>query len=143
MQLNLENESFKSIANPGAFISGCVYLLKRQTINSNRAICVIRSSSLPKNMDSYLRTVRANAAFKIGFFPFFWGLGLQIVLVCPGAPSLEENGSRFVAKVDNQWAITNRLSYCRHLTRAQPEHPPTALANSLRAACSGNWLRPS
>lgn len=105
MDLNLENKGFKTIANPGDSIPGCVYLSRRQTLNSNRAICVIQLGKLPDDIQKYLMTVRTKVALKVGFFPLFWGLGLQVILICPGISSINEPISSFVANVDNQWAI--------------------------------------
>ena len=111
MELNLENQGFKPIANPSDSIPGCVYLSKRQTLNSNRAICVIQLAKLPDDIQKYLMTVRTKVAFKVGFFPLFWGLGLQVILICPGISSINEPISSFAAKVDNQWAIIQSVFF--------------------------------
>ena len=56
-------------------------------------------------------TVRTKVAFKVGFFPLFWGLGLQVILICPGISSINEPISSFAAKVDNQWAIIQSVFF--------------------------------
>ena len=96
MDIDLRKEGFKPIDNPGKFIPDCIYLSKRQTVNSNRAICVMRLQTLPEDMGKFLKSIRTKVAFKVGFFPLFWGLGLQVVLICPGATSLKESVSGFV-----------------------------------------------
>ena len=105
MEINLEAQGFKLVANLGDSISGCVYLSKRQTLFSNRAICVFRLTDLPEDINAYLKMIRNKIAFKVGFFPLLWGLGLQVILICLGATDIKESASDFVAKVDNQWAI--------------------------------------
>jgi len=105
MEIDLDSQGFKSVANPSDSIPDCVFLSKRQTLNSNRAICVIQLEQLPQDVHAYLKNIRTKTAFKVGFFPFLWGLGLQVVFICPGAISLKDFASSFVAKIDNQWAI--------------------------------------
>lgn len=111
MKLNLEKYGFKSIDVPSGLGTDCILLLKRQTLNMNRAICVIRLDELPKNVDAYLKHVRTKVAFKVGFFPLLWSLGLQVVLICPGATCMKARISDFVAKVDNQWAIIQSIYF--------------------------------
>lgn len=102
---SLSEHGFKSVSGYGKRIPECVSLLKKQTWNTNRAICVVELNVLPKDMRTYLKGLRTRVAFRVGFFPLFWGLGLQVVVVCPGIKSLEQDPVDFVAKVDNQWAI--------------------------------------
>lgn len=111
MKLDLVNLGFSPIETPSGLIPDCVYLAKRQTFNTNRAICVIQLSALPRDVGAYLKSVRNKVAFKVGFFPLFWGLGLQVILMCPGATSLEASVSDFVARVDNQWAIIQSVFF--------------------------------
>ncbi|MDH5180170.1 MAG: hypothetical protein OEZ39_16045 [Gammaproteobacteria bacterium] len=111
MELNLEKQGFKPVANPGAAIPDCVYLAKRQTLNTNRAVCVVQLDQMPADLKVYLKSVRSRVAFKVGFFPIFWGLGLQVVLVCPGITSTTESVLEYVAKFDNQWAIIQSVFF--------------------------------
>jgi hypothetical protein len=111
MKLDLSTLGFKTIENPDRITPGCVYLAKRQTLNTNRAICVIQLDTLPDDMESFLKRIRKKVAFQVGFFPYFWGLGLQVVLVSPGATRLTAHISNFVAKIDNQWAIIQSVFF--------------------------------
>lgn len=111
MKVDLSDLGFRPVNDPGSLISGCVHLSKRQTLNTNRAICVIEIKELPDDMESYLKSIRNKVAMKVGFFPLLWGLGLQVVLVCPNAAGLNAQISKFVAKVDNQWAIIQSIFF--------------------------------
>lgn len=111
IKLDLADLGFRPVEDPGSLISGCVYLSKRQTLNTNRAICVIELKELPDDMESYLKSIRNKVAMKVGFFPLLWGLGLQVVLVSPNSTELKAQISKFVAKVDNQWAIIQSIFF--------------------------------
>lgn len=82
-----------------------VLILKRQTWNTNRAIVVVALAQPPVDMRAYLTKLRRGIAFRCGFFPFFWGIGIQVVLVAPGIQQSGIDPSQHVARVDNQWAI--------------------------------------
>jgi hypothetical protein len=49
MEIDMTCQGFKPLLNPGDSIPGCDYLSKRQTLNSNRAICVIKLAELPQD----------------------------------------------------------------------------------------------
>jgi len=107
--LKLEEYGFKSVQGIEASIPECCYLSKRQTFNTNRAVCVLKLSEMPENLHEYLHSIRKRIAFKIGFFPVFWGLGLQVVILCPKATSVCTPPVEYVAKSDNQWAIVQSI----------------------------------
>lgn len=111
MKLDLSTLGFRPIESPDRLISGCVYLSRRQTLNANRAVCVIDIETLPDDMEYFLKQVRNKVAVKVRFFPFLWGLGLQVVLVSPGATKFKAHLSDYVAKVDNQWAIIQSVFF--------------------------------
>lgn len=90
-------------------IPDATLLLKRQTWNTNRAIVVVRPAEIPADIDSYLRQVRKRVAFQCGFFPFFWGIGIQVVVVAQGISQRGIIPTEHVAKVDNQWAIVQSI----------------------------------
>lgn len=83
MQLSLEEFGFKSLEYIGAKIPECTCLLKRQTLATNRAICVVNLEEPPSDIGMYVTNLRRRVAFRVGFVPIFWGLGLQIIIVCP------------------------------------------------------------
>ena len=84
-------------------------LLKRQTWNTNRAIVVVSPGETPDDFPGYLRKLRQLAAFRCGFFPFFWGIGIQVVVIAPGLAQSGIDPARHIARVDNQWAIIQSL----------------------------------
>lgn len=103
MKLDLEEFGFKTVRGIDNSIPGCLCLLKRQTLNTNRAICVVQLDKTPKDLNSYINSVRTKVAFKIGFFPLLWVLGLQIVIICPKIMNFKP--ADYVAPVNNLWAI--------------------------------------
>ena len=80
-------------------------LLKRQTWNTNRAIVAVTLDPLPSDMRGYLRELRRRVAFRCGFVPFFWGIGIQAIIIAPGIVESGIDPAQHVARVDNQWAI--------------------------------------
>lgn len=111
VQLSLSEHKFKPVQGFESRIPECVCLLKRQTINTNRAVCVVQLSEIPKDMGSYINSLRTRAAFKLGFFPLLWGLGLQVVIFCPNITDVNLNPRDYVNKVDNQWAIVQSVYF--------------------------------
>ena len=84
-------------------------LLKRQTWNTNRAIVVAALPEVPSDFASYLRGLRRWVAFRCGFFPFFWGIGIQVILVVPGLARSSLDPTKHAARMDNQWAIVQSV----------------------------------
>jgi hypothetical protein len=100
---------FKEVEDPAATVSNAVFILKRQTWNTNRAIVALHLPAKPSSFPEWLWTVRRQVAFRCGFFPVFWGIGIQAVIVCDGVTDSSIDPARYVAKVDNQWAIIQSL----------------------------------
>ena len=72
----LEPMGFRRIKEGGAG-SVCSTIWKRQTLNMNRAVAVVHLDALPDDLAPLLKQVKKEAAFRCGFFPFFYGLGTQ------------------------------------------------------------------
>lgn len=104
----LSDHGFRQVAETKG-IPDATLLLKRQTWNTNRAVVVVSPSELPADIRGYLRALRRHVAFRCGFFPFFWPIGIQVVLVAPGLLESDIVPSQHVARVDNQWAIIQSL----------------------------------
>ncbi len=100
----MAEHGFRQVADTCG-IPDTVLILKRQTWNTNRAIVVVALAQPPADTQAYLRKLRRGIAFRCGFFPFFWGIGIQVVLVAPGILQSSIEPSQHVARVDNQWAI--------------------------------------
>jgi hypothetical protein len=98
-------QGFRAVAGASNAIPDVELLLKRQTWNTNRAIVVVALPEVPSDFASYLRQLRRRVAFKCGFFPFFWGIGIQVILVAPGFAQSRLDLNKHVARLDNQWAI--------------------------------------
>ena len=90
-------------------VCDAVMLLKRQTLNMNRAVVVVQATEMPADFRSYLKRLRRLVAFKCGFFPFFWGIGIQVVVFAKGACESGIDPAAYVAKIDNQWSIVQSL----------------------------------
>ena len=74
MQLSLSEHDFKAVQGYKDKIPECICLLKRQTINTNRAVCVVQLPEIPSDINSYISSLRTRVAFKVGFFPLLWDL---------------------------------------------------------------------
>jgi len=57
----------------------------------------------------FLKRVRGAVARKVKFFPFLYGVGIQVIVLCPGITTAIQEPLDYVAKVDNQWAIVQSL----------------------------------
>ena len=113
----LADHGFCEVADTSG-IPGVTLLLKRQSWNTNRAVVVVALDQAPTDMHAYLCELRRQVAFRCGFFPFFWGIGIQVVLVVPGLLQSGINPSLHVAQVDNQWAIIQSLFLADPMSQA-------------------------
>jgi hypothetical protein len=106
----MANHGFREVPGTAA-ISDAILLLKRQTWNTNRAIVIVCPTQIPTDIRDYLRRLRRRVAFRCGFFPFFWGIGIQVVIVAPGFSQSGIDPTQYVARVDNQWAIVQSIFF--------------------------------
>jgi len=105
----LAAHGFREVARPAESVPDAQALLRRQTLNTNRAVVVVAPASTPQDLASYLKQVRRRAAFRCKFFPLLWGLGLQVVIVSPGIAAVDIDPAQYVSRVDNQWAIVQSI----------------------------------
>ena len=84
-------------------------LLKRQTFNTNRAVVVVRMQDIGPDFPAYLKALRSGVARECGFIPFFWGIGIQVVVLADNLGDAKTNPSRHLAVLDNQWAIIQSI----------------------------------
>jgi hypothetical protein len=99
---------FRSVPITAA-LSDVTLLLKRQTWNTNRAIVVACPAQIPPDIRVYLHQLRRQIAFKCGFFPVFWGIGIQVIVIAPGLSKSGIDPAQHIARVDNQWAIVQSI----------------------------------
>lgn len=111
MKLSLNEHGFKAVQGYEKKIPECICLLKRQTFNTNRAICVVKLSEVPDDFDLYINSLRTRVALHVGFFPLLWGLGLQVIILSPNITSGHLSPKDYVAKIDNQWAIVQSVFF--------------------------------
>lgn len=111
MEISLSQFGFKVFDNPSKVIENCSLILTKKNLNINRAVAVINLDSIPDDMHRYLQSVRKAIAWKVGFFPFFYGLGLQVIVICPGISEYPFPPKDFVALMDNQWAIIQSVFF--------------------------------
>lgn len=83
----------------------CRAILKRQTLNMNRAVAVVGLDELPGDPAALLKKVKREVAFRCGFLPFIYGIGTQLVVVVNRPLSGAIDPFSYVDKVDNQWSI--------------------------------------
>jgi hypothetical protein len=105
----LEIFGFREVAALQENIPGGILLLKRQTWNTNRAVVLLEIPEPPADMAGFLKRVRGTVARKVRFFPFLYGVGIQIIVMCPDITTAIPEPRDYVAKVDNQWAIVQSL----------------------------------
>lgn len=116
----MREHGFQSVANL-ANLPDVTLLLKRQTWNTNRAIVVTSPEQAPADLRGCMRQLRKRIALKSGFFPFFWGVGIQVVVIAPDISKRDINSARHVAGVDNQWAIIQSLYLVDSVERTHRE----------------------
>jgi hypothetical protein len=105
----LAKHDFRPVPSTSNTLSDVTVLLKRQTWNSNRAIVVVAPSQIPVDLSTYLRSVGKSVAFGCGFIPFFWGIGIQVIVVAPGIAHGDLDPGKYVSRFDNQWAIVQSV----------------------------------
>ncbi len=84
-------------------------LLKRQTFNMNRAVVVVRMDEIREDFERYLKQLRSGVARECGFIPFFWGIGIQVVILADDLGESRLNPARYLAVLDNQWSIIQSI----------------------------------
>lgn len=114
----LATHGFRSVETRQKVPSNVLLLLKRQTFNTNRAVVVVRFDQVEADFRAYLKQLRSGVARECGFIPFFWGIGIQIVVLADDLGETRFNPSQYLAVLDNQWAIIQSV-FLVDLTRAE------------------------
>lgn len=116
LRQTMAEHGFRSVTI-NASLSDVTLLLKRQTWNTNRAIVVACPPQIPADIFVYLQQIRRQVAFTCGFFPVFWGIGIQVVVLAPGLSKSDIDPALHLARVDNQWAIIQSIFLADSETR--------------------------
>lgn len=109
IEAGLSSYGFRRVNFDHSRHDDCKLILKRQTWNTNRAVCVLEKESLPEDFETYMKEMRKLVAFKAKFFPFLYGIGIQMVFACPGILNNITEPKNYVSNIDNQWAIVQSL----------------------------------
>ncbi|MFO1519144.1 MAG: hypothetical protein U1F57_05715 [bacterium] len=75
---------FRLVNFPSGKIPNAELILKRQTWNTNRAVVLVSLPEIPEDFGNYIKNLRKQVAFSCGFFPFFYGIGIQALIAAPG-----------------------------------------------------------
>jgi hypothetical protein len=71
-------------------------------------VAVVEVASVPEDLAFLVKAIKKEAAFRCGFFPYFYGIGTQLVLITQN-PVVQTDIYRFVDKFDNQWSIVQSI----------------------------------
>ena len=80
---------------------GCARGWVRKTWNTNRGVVLVQQADLPR----WAAREKLRVGKDLGYFPFFYGLGLQVVCVAPGVVTDAAVLQTLVDKIDNQRCI--------------------------------------
>jgi hypothetical protein len=98
-------------ARPGASSIDGVEVVKvwaRKTWNTNRAVVVLRAAGATRPGQEAQR-IKIPLGKSIGYFPFFYGIGLQIVWLGEGLLPLDSSLDGYVDSIDNQRSIIQSI----------------------------------
>ena len=84
-------------------------MLKRQTWNTNRAVVMACPPAPPHDFENYLLDLRKRTADACRFIPILWPIGIQAVIVADGLNGLPIDPSKYVARIDTQWALIQSI----------------------------------
>ncbi len=82
---------------------------KRKTWNTNRAIVAISLSERNDRIGKFAQTVKIPLGRKLGYVPFFYSLGLQIVLIGDSILNKTNNLEKSLDKFDNQRVVLQSI----------------------------------
>ena len=82
---------------------------KRKTWNSNRAIALIALPDRAPHAGEYALDIRPAAGKALGYIPFLYELGLQLILTGPGILKKGEGLDRYVTKINNSTVLLQSI----------------------------------
>jgi len=109
MSDRLAAHGFRPVETREKVPSNVLLLLKRQNFNTNRGVVVVHFDEVKADFGAYLKQLRSGVARECGFIPFFWGIGIQVVVLAGNLGESHSNPSQYLAVLDNQWAIIQSI----------------------------------
>jgi len=82
---------------------------KRKTWNTNRGIALLHFPTGAPHAGEYALDIRAKAGKPIGYIPFLYELGLQLILVGPGILKKGDRLADYVTKVSNSTVLLQSI----------------------------------
>lgn len=82
---------------------------KRKTWNTNRGIALLSMPPGAQHPGEYALDVRVAAGKAIGYIPFLYELGLQLVLCGPGIVERGKGLDRYVTRINNSTVLLQSL----------------------------------
>ena len=82
---------------------------KRKTWNTNRGIACLELPASVVHPGEYALDIRARAGKAIGYLPFLYELGLQLVLVGPDLVKKARDLERYVTKINNSTVLLQSI----------------------------------
>jgi hypothetical protein len=82
---------------------------KRKTWNTNRGIALLALPDRAPHPGEYALDIRATAGKAIGYIPFLYELGLQLILTGPGILKKGEGLDRTVTKLNNSTVLLQSI----------------------------------
>jgi hypothetical protein len=81
---------------------------RRRTFNTNRAVALIRPRDHSTHPGEIAQAIKIPVGKQIGYFPFLYGLGLQVIAI-GGAPVTADDLASYTDKIDNQRSIVQSI----------------------------------
>jgi hypothetical protein len=82
---------------------------KRKTWNTNRGIALISMPTVSKHPGEYALDIRGATGKAIGYIPFLYELGLQLVMCGAGIVKKGEGLDRYVTKINNSTVLLQSI----------------------------------
>src|SRR5262245_12714622 len=82
---------------------------KRKTWNTNRGIALLALPDQASHAGEYALDIRATAGKFIGYIPFLYELGLQLILTGPGILKKADGLDRYVTKINNSTVLLQSI----------------------------------
>jgi len=110
LEESIASHSFKRIETERADESlSIIAAWKRKTLNMNRGIALVSFSDLSAHPGEFAKTIKKPVGKFIGYFPFFYELGLQLVLIGRGILDKSTGLDQFIDSVNTQTVVLQSI----------------------------------